>query len=120
MATTSSVTPTPVQPRTEPASHDLVLVGNPNVGKSVLFGWLTGTYVTVSNYPGTTVEVCRSRLAAGAVPGWSGGQAVDTPGTNTLIPTKMTHCSHLKYQKYVVWTLRIHSMFGCQYYPGKV
>ena len=87
MATTSSVTPTPVQPRTEPASHDLVLVGNPNVGKSVLFGWLTGTYVTVSNYPGTTVEICRSRLSVGALPGWSGGQAVDTPGTNTLIPT---------------------------------
>lgn len=35
----------------------VVLVGNPNVGKSVLFYQLTGNYVTVSNYPGTTVEV---------------------------------------------------------------
>lgn len=38
----------------------LALVGHPNVGKSVLFHRLTGTYVTVSNYPGTTVEVSRA------------------------------------------------------------
>ncbi|MFN3479824.1 MAG: FeoB small GTPase domain-containing protein, partial [Thermodesulfovibrionales bacterium] len=30
----------------------IALVGNPNVGKSVIFGLLTGKYVTVSNYPG--------------------------------------------------------------------
>ena len=45
----------------------VVLVGNPNVGKSVLFGALTGTYVTVSNYPGTTVEVSEgTAVVAGA------------------------------------------------------
>ena len=33
------------------------IVGSPNVGKSVLFNKLTGAYVTVSNYPGTTVNV---------------------------------------------------------------
>lgn len=33
------------------------LVGNPNVGKSVFFHQLTGVGVTVSNYPGTTVEI---------------------------------------------------------------
>ena len=38
----------------------IALVGNPNVGKSVIFGLLTGKYVTVSNYPGTTVEVSRA------------------------------------------------------------
>ena len=38
----------------------VILVGNPNVGKSVVFGLLTGKYVTVSNYPGTTVEVSRA------------------------------------------------------------
>ena len=37
----------------------VALVGNPNVGKSVLFNALTGAYVTVSNYPGTSVEVSR-------------------------------------------------------------
>ena len=35
----------------------VLFIGNPNVGKSALFGLLTGKYVTVSNYPGTTVEV---------------------------------------------------------------
>ncbi|TFH30183.1 MAG: iron transporter FeoB, partial [Deltaproteobacteria bacterium] len=40
----------------------IVLVGNPNVGKSVIFGQLTGRYVTVSNYPGTTVEVSRGEI----------------------------------------------------------
>ena len=37
--------------------NKIALIGNPNVGKSVIFGLLTGKYVTVSNYPGTTVEV---------------------------------------------------------------
>ncbi len=35
----------------------LVLVGNPNVGKSVFFNHLAGVYVDVSNYPGTTIEI---------------------------------------------------------------
>jgi ferrous iron transport protein B len=35
----------------------IAILGSPNVGKSVLFNALTRTYVTVSNYPGTTVEV---------------------------------------------------------------
>jgi ferrous iron transport protein B len=58
----------------------IVLVGNPNVGKSALFGALTGRYVTVSNYPGTTVELTRGHveLAGLRVP------VVDTPGTNSL------------------------------------
>ena len=59
----------------------IALVGNPNVGKSVIFGLLTGKYVTVSNYPGTTVEVSRGKFmeAGGAV------EVVDTPGSNSLI-----------------------------------
>lgn len=60
----------------------LLLVGNPNVGKSVLFGALTGRYVNVSNYPGTTIEVTRGTQA-----GPEGrGEVIDTPGTNHLIP----------------------------------
>ena len=61
----------------------IVLVGNPNVGKSALFGALTGRYVTVSNYPGTTVELTRGHveLAGLRVP------VVDTPGTNSLSPS---------------------------------
>jgi ferrous iron transport protein B len=38
-------------------SKKIVIIGNPNVGKSVLFNNLTNNYVTVSNYPGTSVEV---------------------------------------------------------------
>ncbi|MHB1323861.1 MAG: ferrous iron transport protein B [Coriobacteriia bacterium] len=43
------------------APRTVVLAGNPNVGKSVFFNALTGTYVDVSNFPGTTVEVIRGR-----------------------------------------------------------
>ncbi len=65
-----------------PAGRSVILVGNPNVGKSVLFGALTGKYVTVSNYPGTTVEVTRgSATIAGEA--W---HVMDTPGTNNLLP----------------------------------
>jgi Fe2+ transport system protein B len=59
-----------------------LLVGQPNVGKSVVFGALTGTYVTVSNYPGTTVEVTRGRARFGEHT-W---EVVDTPGTHNLVP----------------------------------
>jgi ferrous iron transport protein B len=64
------------------AARTVILVGNPNVGKSVLFGALTGRYVTVSNYPGTTVEVTRGSAAIEGQP-W---HVMDTPGTNNLLP----------------------------------
>src|SRR5512136_215886 len=64
------------------APRTLILVGNPNVGKSVLFGALTGRYVTVSNYPGTTVEVTRGSATLDGHP-W---HVMDTPGTNNLLP----------------------------------
>src|SRR5699024_2493605 len=54
----------------------IVLVGTPNVGKSVLFNRLTRSYVTVSNYPGTTVEVSRGK----GVLGDREYEIVDTPG----------------------------------------
>ncbi len=74
--------PLPLSPSTPPPSARLLLVGNPNVGKSVVFGCLTGTYVTVSNYPGTTVEVSRGRAELGE----HRVEVVDTPGTNNLTP----------------------------------
>lgn len=59
---------------------DIVLVGNPNVGKSVIFNSLTGRYVTVSNYPGTTVEISKGK---GRFRGHD-FTVVDTPGINSL------------------------------------
>ncbi len=60
----------------------VVLVGNPNVGKSVIFGLLTGRYVTVSNYPGTTVEVSQGNMKLSQ----ERFLVIDTPGVNSLIP----------------------------------
>jgi len=60
----------------------IVLVGSPNVGKSVLFNRLTGVYVTVSNYPGTTVEVTRGK---GKIAD-EFFEVVDTPGMYSLMP----------------------------------
>lgn len=60
----------------------LCLVGNPNVGKSAIFGLLTGRYVTVSNYPGTTVEITRGVVSLNGTQ----YQIIDTPGVNSLIP----------------------------------
>jgi len=50
----------------------LVLAGNPNVGKSVFFNSLTGIYVDVSNFPGTTVD-----LSMGSFDRYT---VIDTPG----------------------------------------
>lgn len=60
----------------------VILVGNPNVGKSVVFGYLTGRYVTVSNYPGTTVEVSRGEAKGRG----RTIEVVDTPGVYSLLP----------------------------------
>lgn len=50
----------------------LILVGNPNVGKSVFFNALTGSYVDVSNFPGTTVDI--------TIGTFEKYQVIDTPG----------------------------------------
>ncbi len=73
----------PDQPVSKGMSHRLVLVGNSNVGKSTVFHCLTGRYVTVANYPGTTVEVSRG-VASLSDGEW---EVVDTPGVNGLNPS---------------------------------
>ena len=60
----------------------LVLVGNPNVGKSVLFNKLTGKFVIISNYPGTTVEIARG----GTFIDDKEFTVLDTPGVNEFAP----------------------------------
>ena len=59
---------------------NVVLVGNPNVGKSSLFNELTGLHQTVVNAPGTTVEVFTGFNKS------LGARFVDTPGTYSLVP----------------------------------
>jgi ferrous iron transport protein B len=61
----------------------ILLVGNPNVGKSVLFSRLTGVRTTASNYPGTTISYTRGFLKVGE----EKVEVIDVPGTYTLEPT---------------------------------
>ena len=60
----------------------IVLIGNPNVGKSLIFGRLTGSYVAVSNYPGTTVTIDTGKCKLN---GKEYG-VIDSPGMYSLIP----------------------------------
>ncbi len=65
----------PIASSLEDDAH-VILVGNPNVGKSALFGALTGHYVEISNFPGTTVELSTGHT--------DGMPLVDTPGIQSL------------------------------------
>ena len=70
------------QSKVESGLGKIAIVGNPNVGKSVMFNNLTGIYVTVSNYPGTTVDVSRGKGTVGGVD----FEIIDTPGMYSLLP----------------------------------
>ncbi|MDJ0625170.1 MAG: ferrous iron transporter B [Candidatus Caenarcaniphilales bacterium] len=55
----------------------VVLVGNPNVGKSSLFQQLSGSYVEISNYPGTTVDILKTNINEST-------ELIDTPGVYSI------------------------------------
>ena len=61
----------------------ILLMGNPNVGKSAVFSRLTGVRAIVSNYPGTTVSYTRGEMKLGD----DTAEVIDVPGTYTLEPT---------------------------------
>ncbi|MFC1904471.1 FeoB small GTPase domain-containing protein [Chloroflexota bacterium] len=61
----------------------ILLMGNPNVGKSVIFSRLTGVRVVASNYPGTTVSYTHGFMKLGE----ETIEVIDVPGTYTLEPT---------------------------------
>jgi ferrous iron transport protein B len=63
-------------------SEPIILVGNPNVGKSALFGALSGRYVEVSNYPGTTVDYSSGWAMIDGIK----REIYDSPGADTLSP----------------------------------
>ena len=58
-------------------------MGNPNVGKSMVFSRLTDVQVMTSNYPGTTVEYAKGHMLIGN----EKCEVIDVPGTYTLNPT---------------------------------
>jgi len=60
------------QEQFEIKERNILLVGNPNCGKSVIFHKLTGIYTHVSNYPGTTLQIYQGKYKGYAV--------IDTPG----------------------------------------
>ncbi len=60
----------------------IVLIGNPNTGKSTLFHALTGLRQHVGNYPGVTVERRVGRMQCGG----REFEVVDLPGTYSLAP----------------------------------
>ncbi|MBL7125071.1 MAG: ferrous iron transporter B [Dehalococcoidales bacterium] len=61
----------------------ILLMGNPNVGKSVIFSRLTGVHVIASNYPGTTISYTQGFMKLGE----ETDEVIDVPGTYTLEPT---------------------------------
>ena len=67
----------------EATGKKLLLVGNPNVGKSALFTRITGVHAVSSNYPGTTVGFLEGWLRRGDDV-W---RVIDVPGAYTLTPT---------------------------------
>ncbi len=61
----------------------VLLIGNPNVGKSVIFSRLTGAKVIAANYPGTTVEFAKGFMKFLNIE----AEVIDAPGTYSLEPT---------------------------------
>lgn len=61
----------------------ILLMGNPNVGKSVIFNRLTGIRVVVSNYPGTTIEFLEGSMMVDG----RRVQIIDVPGAYSLVPS---------------------------------
>lgn len=59
---------------------EIALVGQPNTGKSALYNAIVGPKVTVSNYPGTTVDVARAEMRLGE----QTIEFVDTPGIYSI------------------------------------
>jgi ferrous iron transport protein B len=58
-------------------------MGNPNIGKSVVFSRLTGANVVASNYPGTTVDFTKGKMRLAR----ESAEVIDVPGTYSLKPT---------------------------------
>jgi len=60
----------------------ILLMGHPNVGKSVFFNRLTGAHVIESNYPGTTVDYTKGYMKLDG----EDIEIIDVPGTFSVKP----------------------------------
>jgi ferrous iron transport protein B len=77
----------PVSAATESANSDpstlsVVLLGNPNTGKSTIFNVLSGTHQKTGNYPGVTIEKRTGRFTVDT----QSFELFDLPGTYSLAP----------------------------------
>jgi len=70
-------------------------MGNPNVGKSVVFSRLTGANVIASNYPGTTVDFSKGKMRIDG----ERVEIIDAPGTYSLEPANKAEEVALKMLK---------------------
>ncbi len=61
----------------------MLLVGQPNVGKSTILNALTGAKVMISNYPGTTIDISSGNAKIGG----KSYTFIDTPGVYSLTPS---------------------------------
>ena len=64
------------------SGRTIILLGNLNVGKTVIFNKICAKKSTVANYPGTSVQIGRGSFTEGG----KELQLIDTPGINSLIP----------------------------------
>lgn len=63
-------------------THKVAIIGNPNVGKSTIFNYLTGLNQKIGNYPGVTVDKKTGSLQMNG----ENFEILDLPGTYSLFP----------------------------------
>lgn len=63
-------------------THKVAIIGNPNVGKSTIFNYLTGLNQKIGNYPGVTVDKKTGLLQING----ENFEILDLPGTYSLFP----------------------------------
>jgi len=71
----------------------IVLVGQPNCGKSTIFNYLSGYKAVASNFPGTTVKYTASKLYINS----HLCECIDLPGTYSLIASDAAEAETRKF-----------------------
>ena len=75
--------------------NKILLVGNPNVGKSIFFTELTGIHAVSSNYTGTTVSFTEGRIFVGD----EEYTLIDVPGIYSLKPTSEAEAVAMRFME---------------------